>query len=73
MGLSKKPESPMSKSSERMKEIRSQLGWNKRQLAQALGVATTTVAGWEGGVLPFPLMAELAAEYILLTQQRKEG
>ena len=33
-----------------------------------LGVATNTVAGWERGLLIPPKVAELAAEYLLLTQ-----
>ena len=63
----------MSQSSEKMKESRSHLAWVKRQLAQAFGFLTSTVAEKEVGILPFPMMAELATEPLILPKQEKEG
>ena len=62
---------------ERLRQIRRELDLTQRQLAEALGVRSNTIARWERGDLepPLepPLVAELAAEYIRLKPKTKKG
>ena len=55
-------------SPERLKQIRYKLDLSQERFARRLGVATNTVARWERGLLAPPKVAELAAEYLLLTK-----
>jgi len=55
----------------RLKEIRVQLKLSQAKFARLLGVATNTVALWERGDLVPPKVAELAAEYLLLTHTKR--
>ena len=57
-------------SPERLKAIRYQLDLSQERFARKLGVATNTVARWERGLLTPPRVAELAAEYLLLTPNK---
>jgi len=57
-------------SPERLKAIRYQLDLSQERFARKLGVATNTVARWERGLLTPPRVAELAAEYLLLTHNK---
>ncbi len=57
----------------RLRIIRRKLGLSQGRFAQLLGVRTNTVARWERGDLVPPKVAELAAEYLLITQPRKGG
>ena len=57
----------------RLRAIRKQLGWTQARFAEALGVRPNTIARWERGDLVPPLVAELAAEYIVLKQQKGEA
>ncbi len=54
-------------------QIRKRLGLSQAELGELLGVAGNTVARWERGELVPPKVAELAAEYLLITQPRKGG
>jgi DNA-binding transcriptional regulator YiaG len=58
-------------SSDRMKQIRRKLGLSQPEFAQAIGATKNTVAKWERGDLIPPKLAELAAEYVLLTSTKK--
>ena len=58
-------------SPQRLRIIRRKLGLSQGRFAQLLGVRTNTVARWERGDLVPPKVAELAAEYLLITQPRK--
>ena len=49
----------------RLKDIRLQLECTQKELAKTLGVKTNTVARWEQGVIPMPLVVEFAAEHVL--------
>ena len=40
-----------------LKTIRAALGWSQQRLADELGVRRNTVARWEMGINPIPLMA----------------
>ena len=55
----------------RLKIIRRKLGLSQGQFAQLLGVRTNTYARWERGDLVPPKVAELASEYLLITQPKK--
>ena len=57
----------------RLRIIRTKLGVSQGRFAQLLGVRTNTYARWERGDLVPPKVAELAAEYLLITQPRKGG
>ncbi len=56
-------------SAERIRAIRENLGLSQSQMARRLGVAPNTVARWEREYLVPPRVAELAAEYLLLTER----
>jgi len=55
---------------ERLKTIRYQLDLSQERFARRLGVATNTVARWERGLLIPPKVAELAAEFLLITHNK---
>ena len=55
----------------RLKEIRLALGLTQYELAPLLGVPRNTLARWERGDIVPPKVAEMAAEYLLLTHQPK--
>ncbi len=55
---------------ERLKAIRFKMDLSQERFARKLGVATNTVARWERGLLVPPKVAELAAEYLLLTHKK---
>lgn len=55
----------------RLKKIRVQLKLSQGKFARLLGVAANTVARWERGDLVPPKVAELAAEYLLLTHNKR--
>jgi len=52
-------------------QIRKRLGLSQAGLGELLGVAGNTVARWERGELVPPKVAELAAEYLSMTQPKK--
>ena len=52
-------------------QIRKRLGLSQAGLGELLGVAGNTVARWERGELAPPKVAELAAEYLSITQPKK--
>lgn len=54
-------------SAKRIKQIREKLDLTQSELGECLGVAKNTVARWERGDLIPPKVAEMAAEYLLLT------
>lgn len=57
----------------RLKRIRRKLNLSQAKFAEALGVRTNTVARWERGDLVPPKVAELAAEYLLMTYKSRKG
>ena len=57
---------------ERLKQIRTQLGWTQASFAEVLGVRLNTLARWERGDLVPPRVAELAAEYIRLSNSGRK-
>ena len=57
--------------SERLRHIRRELRLTQKELAEAMGVRSNTVARWERGDLALPRVAELAAEYIRVTSKTK--
>ncbi len=54
-------------------QIRKRLNLSQAEFGELLGVAGNTVARWERGELVPPKVAELAAEYLLITQPKKGG
>jgi DNA-binding XRE family transcriptional regulator len=54
-------------SNRRLRQIRNKLGLSQSEFAENLSVSKNTVARWERGDLEPPKLAELAAEYLLLT------
>ena len=58
---------------QKIRQIRRRLGLSQAKLGQLLGVAGNTVARWERGELVPPKVAELAAEYLSITQPKKGG
>ena len=58
---------------ERLKQIRIELRWTQARFAEALGVRRNTLARWERGDLLPPRVAELAAEYIRLSNSGTKG
>ena len=59
-------------SPERLKQIRTQLGWTQARFAEILGVRLNTLARWERGDLVPPRVAELAAEYVRLSNSGRK-
>ena len=57
----------------RLKRIRTKLNLSQAKFAEVLGVRTNTVARWERGDLVPPKVAELAAEYLLITYKSGKG
>ena len=57
----------------RLRQIRSELHLTQKELAEAIGVRSNTIARWERGDLEPPLVAELAAEYIRVKTKTKKG
>jgi len=57
----------------RLRIIRRKLGLSQERFAQHLGVRTNTYARWERGDLVPPKVAELAAEYLSITQPKTGG
>ena len=55
---------------QKLRQIRERLGKSQAELGELLGVAGNTVARWERGLLIPPRIAELAAEYLLLTHKK---
>jgi len=53
----------------RIRAIRRKIGLSQSQMAGRLGVAKNTVARWEREYLVPPMVAELAAEYLLITDK----
>jgi DNA-binding transcriptional regulator YiaG len=58
-------------SNKRLKQIRFKLNLTQSEFAEQLSVSKNTVARWERGDLIPPKLAELAAEYLLLTLKPK--
>ncbi len=58
---------------QKIRQIRKRLSLSQAKFGELLGVAGNTVARWERGELVPPKVAELAAEYLLITQPKKGG
>lgn len=52
---------------------RKRLSLSQDEFAGLLGVASNTVARWERGDLRPPLVAELAARYLVITSERQKS
>ena len=57
---------------ERLRLIRIELRWTQARFAEVLGVRLNTLARWERGDLVPPRVAELAAEYIRLSNSGRK-
>ena len=58
---------------QKIRQVRKRLSLSQAKFGELLGVAGNTVARWERGELAPPKVAELAAEYLLITQPKKGG
>ncbi len=54
----------------KIRQVRKRLSLSQAEFGVLLGVAGNTVARWERGELVPPKVAELAAEYLLLTHKK---
>ena len=57
----------------KIRQVRKRLSLSQAEFGELLGVAGNTVARWERGELVPPRVAELAAEYLQITQPKKGG
>jgi len=53
-----------------LREIRKQLGWSQRQIAEAVGVTANSVARWERGEMA---IAEPAARLLRMIAAQNKG
>jgi len=56
----------------RFRQIRRKLGLSQSQLAKLLGVWPNTVAIWDRGEKPIPVMVELCLKLLLEKKQKEE-